>query len=212
MPLISQESRDAELGQRHAELLTTSRRVIAFLSIREAQGLTRLADVIPARPPPNGPGWKGSPGTTAETAVLDSIRFPNVIVWFGLGGHELRLAAGGMRTVRSRRSRRWLVPSVLGLLEAQEKKVREEVARLQEEAARVQAALGEAERALQRLVDARATVAEVLAEAPSVVEEPHRGSGAGSVVPHRTDGLTVSVQARGAPRPLQARQRGRCHR
>jgi hypothetical protein len=26
--------------------------------------------------------------------VWDAIRFPNVIVWFGLGGHELRLAAG----------------------------------------------------------------------------------------------------------------------
>ncbi|MFJ3762788.1 hypothetical protein [Streptomyces sp. NPDC090080] len=68
------------------------------------------------------------------------------------------------------------MPSVLGLLEAQEKKVREEVARLQGQAERVQAALGEAERALQRLVDARAMVAEVLAEPPSVVEEPQRGS------------------------------------
>ncbi|TQE38407.1 hypothetical protein, partial [Streptomyces ipomoeae] len=87
------------------------------------------------------------------------------------------------------------MPSVLGLLEAQEKKVREEVARLQEEAERVQAALGEAERALQRLVDARATVAEVLAEPPCVVEEPQRGSVAGSVVPYRTDGMTVSVLA-----------------
>ncbi|MDX5570908.1 hypothetical protein PYK79_57000 [Streptomyces sp. ID05-04B] len=87
------------------------------------------------------------------------------------------------------------MPSVLGLLEAREKKVREEIALLQEEAERVQAALGEAERALQRLVDARVTVAEVLAEPPSVVEEPHRGSVAGSVVPHRTDGMTVSVLA-----------------
>lgn len=57
----------------------------------------------------------------------------------------------------------------------------------------MQAALGEAERALQRLVDARATVTEVLAEPPSVVDEPQRGSAAGSVVPHRTDGMTVSV-------------------
>ncbi|WP_405876783.1 MULTISPECIES: hypothetical protein [unclassified Streptomyces] len=40
--------------------------------------------------------------------------------------------------------------SVLGLLEAREKRVREEIARLQEEAQRVQAALGEAERELQR--------------------------------------------------------------
>ncbi|MGW2524077.1 hypothetical protein ACWC09_45275 [Streptomyces sp. NPDC001617] len=87
------------------------------------------------------------------------------------------------------------MPSVLGLLEAREKKVREEIALLQEEAERVQAALGEAERALQRLVDARATVAEVLAEPPSVVEEPQRGPVAGSVVLHRTDGMTASVLA-----------------
>ncbi|MFF4748001.1 hypothetical protein [Streptomyces sp. NPDC001268] len=59
--------------------------------------------------------------------------------------------------------RRWLVPSVLGLLEAREKKAREEVARVRVQAERVQAALGEAERALQRLADARMTVAEVLA-------------------------------------------------
>ncbi|NUH42581.1 transposase [Streptomyces samsunensis] len=56
------------------------------------------------------------------------------------------------------------MPSVLGLLEAREKKVLEEVARLREEAERAQAALGDAERALQRHADARATVAEVLAE------------------------------------------------
>ncbi|MFJ3308495.1 hypothetical protein ACIPSA_36720 [Streptomyces sp. NPDC086549] len=56
------------------------------------------------------------------------------------------------------------MPSVLGLLEAREKRVREEIAGLREEAERVQAALGAAERALERLVDARATVAEVLAE------------------------------------------------
>ncbi|MFH0245998.1 hypothetical protein ACGRHY_27095 [Streptomyces sp. HK10] len=83
------------------------------------------------------------------------------------------------------------MPSVLGLLEAQEKKVREEVARLREEAERVQAALGEAERALQRLVDARVTVAEVLAEPPAA--EPARTAVAGSVAPHRTDGMAVSV-------------------
>jgi hypothetical protein len=56
------------------------------------------------------------------------------------------------------------VPSVLGLLEAREKSAREEVARLREEAERVQAALGAAESALARPADARATVAEVLAE------------------------------------------------
>jgi hypothetical protein len=32
--------------------------------------------------------------------LSDAIRFPNVIVWFGLGGHELRLAAGEMGVVR----------------------------------------------------------------------------------------------------------------
>ncbi|WP_060904984.1 hypothetical protein [Streptomyces scabiei] len=87
------------------------------------------------------------------------------------------------------------MPSVLGLLEAREKKVREEIARLREEAERVQAALGEAERALERLVDARVTVAEVLAQPPSAVTEPQRGSVAGSPVPHRTDGMAASVLA-----------------
>ncbi|MET7893539.1 hypothetical protein [Streptomyces mirabilis] len=85
--------------------------------------------------------------------------------------------------------------SVLGLLEAQEKRVREEIARLREEAELVQAALGEAERGLQRLVDARVTVAEVLAGPPSVVAEPQRGSMAGSAVPHRTDDMAASVLA-----------------
>ncbi|GED90734.1 hypothetical protein [Streptomyces sp. 6-11-2] len=78
------------------------------------------------------------------------------------------------------------MPSVLGLLEAREKKVREEVARLQ-------AALSEAERALQQLVDARATVAEVLAEPPVAVAEPARKAVAGSVVPHRTEGMAASA-------------------
>ncbi|WP_093802123.1 hypothetical protein [Streptomyces sp. Wb2n-11] len=81
------------------------------------------------------------------------------------------------------------MPSVLGLLEAREKKVREEVARLREEAERVQAALGEAERALQRLADARAMVAEVLAEPPCAVVEPV----AGAVVPRRAEGMTATV-------------------
>ncbi|WP_406355248.1 hypothetical protein OHB56_22325 [Streptomyces sp. NBC_01635] len=85
--------------------------------------------------------------------------------------------------------------SVLGLLEAREKKAREEIARLREEAEQVQAALGEAERVLQRLVDARVTVAEVLAEPPSAVVEPQRGPVAGSVVPHRTGSMTASVLA-----------------
>ncbi|MEW1603758.1 MULTISPECIES: hypothetical protein [unclassified Streptomyces] len=55
------------------------------------------------------------------------------------------------------------VPSMIGLLEAREKKAREEVARLREEAGRVQAALDVAERSLNRLADARATFVEVLA-------------------------------------------------
>ncbi|MGW2051977.1 hypothetical protein ACWCPF_43700 [Streptomyces sp. NPDC001858] len=86
------------------------------------------------------------------------------------------------------------MPSVLGLLEAREKKVREEVARLREEAERVEAALGEAERALQRLADARVTVAEVLAEPPPVaVAESVVSAVAGSVVPRRTEGMTAAV-------------------
>ncbi|MBT2492254.1 hypothetical protein J7E96_27830 [Streptomyces sp. ISL-96] len=87
------------------------------------------------------------------------------------------------------------MPSVLGLLEAREKRVREEVARLWEEAERVQAALGEAERALQRLVDARATVSEVLAETPSAVAEPVPSAVAGSPVPRRAGGMAASVLA-----------------
>lgn len=82
---------------------------------------------------------------------------------------------------------------MLGLLEAREKKVREEVARLREEAERVEAALGEAERALQRLADARVTVAEVLAESPVAVAEPVVSAVAGSVVPRRTEGMTAAV-------------------
>ncbi|MGW2652023.1 hypothetical protein ACWC2T_46060 [Streptomyces sp. NPDC001393] len=87
------------------------------------------------------------------------------------------------------------MPSVLGLLEAREKKVREEVARLREEAERVQAALGEAERVLERLVDARVTVAEVLAEPSCAVAEPARSAVAGATVPHRAAGMTTSVLA-----------------
>jgi hypothetical protein len=77
------------------------------------------------------------------------------------------------------------VPSVLGLLEAREKRVREKIPRLREEAERVQTALGEVERALQRLVDACATVAEVLAEPLSAVAEPARSAVAGQTVPWR---------------------------
>ncbi|GGJ73784.1 hypothetical protein [Streptomyces brasiliensis] len=85
--------------------------------------------------------------------------------------------------------------SVLALLEAREKRVREETARLWEEAEQVQAALGAVEGALQRLAVARATVAEVLAEPPSAVAGPARGAMAGSPVPHRSEGMAVSVLA-----------------
>lgn len=87
------------------------------------------------------------------------------------------------------------MPSVLGLLEAREKKVRKEIARLREEAERVQAALGDAERALQRLVDARATVAEVLAEPSSAAAEPARSAVAGSPVPQRAEDMAASALA-----------------
>ena len=87
------------------------------------------------------------------------------------------------------------MPSVIGLLEAREKRVREEIARLREEAERVQAALGDAERALGWLVGARVTVAEVLAGPSSAVAELARGAMAGSPVPHRADGMAASVLA-----------------
>ncbi|WP_443070616.1 hypothetical protein [Streptomyces sp. SLBN-115] len=88
-----------------------------------------------------------------------------------------------------------MVVSVLGLLEAREKRVREEIARLREEAERVQAALGEAERGLQRLVDARVTVTEVLAGPPSVVTEPTGSAVTGSTVPRRETGMTATTLA-----------------
>lgn len=58
------------------------------------------------------------------------------------------------------------MPSVLGLAGGPGEGGREEVARSQEE---TQVAPGDAGRALQRLTDARATGAEVLAEPPSTV-------------------------------------------
>jgi hypothetical protein len=87
------------------------------------------------------------------------------------------------------------VASVLGLLEAREKMVREEITRLREEAERVQAALGEAERELQRLVDARVTVTEVLAGPPSTVAEPTGSAVAGSTVPRRETGMAAAALA-----------------
>ncbi|MFI9588059.1 hypothetical protein ACIHCQ_41180 [Streptomyces sp. NPDC052236] len=72
--------------------------------------------------------------------------------------------------------------------------------RLREEAERVQAALGEAERALERLAGARETLAEVLAEAPAGGEEPTRSAVAGSVVPHRTEDAVVEGSRRSTSR------------
>lgn len=81
------------------------------------------------------------------------------------------------------------MPSVIGLLEAREKGIREEVARLR-------AALDDAELALQCLVDARVTVTEVLTGKPAVAPESVlKGTGAGSTVPHRTEAMTASVLA-----------------
>ncbi|RFC70914.1 hypothetical protein [Streptomyces sp. AcE210] len=65
---------------------------------------------------------------------------------------------------------------MLGLLEAREKKVREEVAPLREEAERVQATLAAAEGALERPAGALAAVAEMLAETLAG-GEPVRGAG-----------------------------------
>jgi hypothetical protein len=73
--------------------------------------------------------------------------------------------------------------------------VREEITRLREEAERVQAALGEAERELQRLVDARVTVTEVLAGPPSTVAEPTASAVAGSTVPRRVTGMAATALA-----------------
>ncbi|MFR0359522.1 hypothetical protein [Streptomyces sediminimaris] len=57
----------------------------------------------------------------------------------------------------------------------------------------MQVALGEAERALQRLADARVTVAEVLAEPPCAVAEPVVSAVAGAVVHRRANGVTATV-------------------
>lgn len=87
------------------------------------------------------------------------------------------------------------MPSVLGMLEAREKKVREEVARLREEAEKARAALAAAERALARLADARETVADVLREQPGHDGELTRSAVAGSVVPNRAQDAVVQALA-----------------
>jgi hypothetical protein len=87
------------------------------------------------------------------------------------------------------------VPSVLGMLEAREKKVREEVARLREEADRVQAALVAAEGTLVKLAGARETVAEVLGEQAGQGCVLTRSAVAGSTVPHRGEKAVAQVLA-----------------
>ncbi|MFC4468947.1 hypothetical protein ACFPH6_31240 [Streptomyces xiangluensis] len=60
----------------------------------------------------------------------------------------------------------------------------------------MRAALDEAERELQRLVGARVTVTEVFTMAPAAVSESSlKGTAAGSMVPHRTEGMPASVLA-----------------
>ncbi|MET9135207.1 hypothetical protein [Streptomyces antibioticus] len=88
------------------------------------------------------------------------------------------------------------MPSVLGLLEAREKKVREEVARLREEAERITAALSAAEGLLGRLGQARETVIEVLAEPEAATAGPVRAAAVpGATVPHRAEGVSAEVLA-----------------
>ncbi|WP_371658304.1 hypothetical protein [Streptomyces sp. NBC_00280] len=87
------------------------------------------------------------------------------------------------------------MPSVLGMLEAREKKVREEVARLREEADRVQAALVAAEGVLVKLAAARETVAEVLGEQAGQGGVLPRSVVAGSTVPHWGENAVAQVLA-----------------
>ncbi|MFI1797389.1 hypothetical protein ACH427_08540 [Streptomyces sp. NPDC020379] len=97
------------------------------------------------------------------------------------------------------------MPSVLGLLEARQMKVREEVARLREEAERVQAALDAAERAFPRLADTRETVAEVLAGPPAGETGQAQAAVARSTVPHRAPGgASAPASSAFSPRPACA--------
>jgi hypothetical protein len=91
---------------------------------------------------------------------------------------------------------RWLMPSVLCLLEAREKKVRAEVARLREEAERITTALCAAEAQLERLGQARETVTEVLAEPDAgTAGQVEAAAVMGSTVPHRVEGVGAQVLA-----------------
>ncbi|MEV8548220.1 hypothetical protein, partial [Streptomyces sp. NPDC051572] len=69
-------------------------------------------------------------------------------------------------------------------------------------------ALGVAERELQRLVDARVTVTEVLAGPPSVVAEPTGSAVAGSTVPRRETGMAATALAPDYQRILSVLESG----
>ncbi|WP_330285539.1 hypothetical protein [Streptomyces sp. NBC_00576] len=87
--------------------------------------------------------------------------------------------------------------SVFGLLEAREKRGREEITRL-----RVQAALGEAELELQRLVDARVAVTGVPAGPPLVVMGSTESAVARSTAPRRESGVVARTLAQDYQRIL----------
>ncbi|MFE5331335.1 hypothetical protein ACFRCG_33605 [Embleya sp. NPDC056575] len=98
---------------------------------------------------------------------------------------------------------RVLVPSVMGLSEERETAARVRVEELRAEVERVAASLREAEAVLERRVVAVAELAEALGGpdvgVPAGGEEPEavavKAAVAGSVVPHRRDGLTGEVLA-----------------
>lgn len=101
-------------------------------------------------------------------------------------------------------ARRWLVASVMGLLEARETAAQVRVEELRGQAERVLARLREAEAVLERRGIARAELAEALAApepepeavvSPRLVPMPAKAPVARSVVPKRREGLTAHVLA-----------------
>ncbi|MGW3953047.1 hypothetical protein ACWEKM_19505 [Streptomyces sp. NPDC004752] len=88
------------------------------------------------------------------------------------------------------------MPSVLGLVEAREEKVRAEVARLREEAERVTAVLSAAEVQLERFGQARVTVTEVPAGPDADTTTQARAAAVpGATVPHRAEGISAEALA-----------------
>ncbi|WBB59710.1 hypothetical protein O7599_29810 [Streptomyces sp. WMMC500] len=88
------------------------------------------------------------------------------------------------------------MPSVLGLLEVREKKVRAEVARLRQEAERITAALSAAEAHLERLGQARETVTEVMAEpGAGTMGQVQAAAVPGATLPHRAEGVSTEALA-----------------